>query len=69
MTKLWRKKEWEDLDKELEKDPGFHMFVRHMFEENTAERQREGVTPFINMFEYYRTYPGWLKAIYKKKHG
>jgi len=67
VTKLWRKREWEETDKELEADPDFHWFIKDMYRENTEERQREGRTPFLNMFEYYRTYPGWLKARYENK--
>tara|TARA_R100001244_G_scaffold56596_1_gene48240 strand:- start:8 stop:217 length:210 start_codon:yes stop_codon:yes gene_type:complete len=69
MTKVWRKMEWEKAEKELEADPAFHWFIQDMYQKNTAERQDEGRTPFLNMFEYYRTYPGWLKELYKKKHG
>jgi len=69
MTKVWRKKEWEEAEKELESDPDFHWFIQDMYTENTLERQLDGRTPFLNMFEYYRTYPGWLKEVYKKKRG
>ena len=69
MTKVWRKKEWEEAEKELETDPAFQEFIKDMYQKNTSERQREGLTPFLNMFEYYRTYPGWLKEVYKKKRG
>ena len=69
MTKVWRKKEWEEAEKELEADPDFHWFIKAMYTEHTLERQQDGRTPFLNMFEYYRTYPGWLKEVYKKKHG
>tara|TARA_R110001583_G_scaffold190611_1_gene355008 strand:+ start:407 stop:616 length:210 start_codon:yes stop_codon:yes gene_type:complete len=69
MTKVWRKKEWEEAEKELEADPDFHWFIKDMYTENTLERQQDGRTPFLNMFEYYRTFPGWLKEVYKKKYG
>jgi|TARA_R100001143_G_scaffold61264_1_gene61732 hypothetical protein len=69
MTKVWRKTEWEEAEKELEADPDFHWFIQDMYTENTLERQQDGRTPFLNIFEYYRTYPGWLKEVYKKKHG
>ena len=69
MTKVWRKKEWEETEKELEADTAFQDFIKNMYTENTLERQQDGRRPFLNMFEYYRTYPGWLKEVYKKKHG
>jgi len=69
MTKVWRKKEWEEAEKELKADPAFQAFIQDMYIKNTVERQDDGRTPFLNMFEYYRTYPGWLKEVYKKKRG
>ena len=67
MTKVWRKKEGEEAEKELESDPDFHWFIQDMYQKNTSERQQDGRTPFLNMFEYYRAFPDWLKEVYKKK--
>ena len=67
MTKVWRKKEWEETEKELEADTAFQDFIKNMYTENTLERQQDGRRPFLNMFEYYRAFPDWLKETYKKK--
>lgn len=69
MTKVWRKKEWEETEKELKADTAFQDFIKDMYTENTLERQQDGRRPFLNMFEYYRAFPDWLKEVYKKKRG
>ena len=53
MTKVWRKTEWEEAEKELEADPDFHWFIQDMYTENTLERQQDGRTPFLNIFEFF----------------
>jgi hypothetical protein len=61
MTKLWRKNEWEKMTEDLQEDPKFYLFVQRMYQENTFERQNEGITPYLNVFDYYRKYPKWLR--------
>ena len=54
MTKIWRKNEWEKMTEELQEDPNFYLFVQRMYQENTFERQGEGRTPYLNVFEIGR---------------
>jgi len=61
MTKIWRKNEWERIKEDLQEDPNFYLFVQRMYQENIFERQSEGRTPYLNVFDYYRKYPDWLK--------
>ena len=66
MTKIWRKNEFERIKEHLQENPGLFSFVSHMYSENTLERQNEGRTPYLNMFDYYRKHPKWLERKYSE---
>tara|TARA_R110002020_G_scaffold18561_4_gene64649 strand:+ start:1131 stop:1358 length:228 start_codon:yes stop_codon:yes gene_type:complete len=68
MTKLWRKEEWQKRDDELETDAGLKNFVEQLFDENCVERRDCGQREFANVFEYFRTYPVWLKEKYNNRN-
>mgnify|MGYP003624587138 FL=1 len=64
MTKIWRKNESERIKEHLQENPGLFSFVSYMYSENTSERQSEGRTPYLNVFDYYRKHPQWLEQKY-----
>ena len=66
MTKVWRKNEWEESFKtkggkiidfrppNVLKDHKFKLFVRKLYDANSAERREHGQRAYKNLFRYFR---------------
>ena len=61
-----RKNESERIKEHLQENPGLFSFVSHMYSENTLERQNEGRTPYLDVFDYYGKHPKWLERKYSE---